>query len=156
MVALDPATNLDPQTLTNWLQWAAVRLIAMPAGRLKPGGYQSYWPDFAFEEIPGIADLQTNRIRAFAPSSVEIPIIDAIVILPNLCDHPDTRRVIHWRAQVHPVRNYHLLKWDWIAAKLGVHRYTVQRWYRDGLKEVADKAPEETVCRIAAFLDDTI
>lgn len=145
---------LDPQTLASWLEWAAVRLIALPSGRLKPKSPQASWPDFAYEPLPGTSDLRANRIHAPAPSSAEIPIIDAIVVLPNLCDHRDTRRVIHWRAQVHPIRSYHLLKWDWITAKLNVHRYTAQRWYRDGLKEVADKAPKDDVCRISAFLDD--
>lgn len=156
MVDLDYRSKLDPQTLINWLEWAAVRLIAMPAGKLKPTGYRTYWPDIPLEALPGLDDLQVNRIRALAPSSAEIPIVDQIVILPNLCDHIDTRRVIHWRAQVHPIKGYHLLKWDWIAGKLRVHRYTAQRWYKDGLKEVAEKTPDETVCRIAAFLDDRL
>lgn len=144
----------NPQTIVLWLEWAAVRLIAMPTGRLRPAEPRAYWPDITQEPLAGLSDLQINRIRALAPSAAEIPIIDEIILLPNLCSKPDVRRVIHWRAQIHPIRHHHLLKWDWISHKLNVHKYTAQRWYKTGLQEVADKAPQATVCRITTFMQD--
>jgi hypothetical protein len=146
------SNRLDPQTLALWLEWAAIRLIAMPAGRLKPDEPRAYWPDFKFEPIAGLTDLQTNRIRALAPSAAEIPIVDLIILLPNLSSHRETRLVLHWRAQVHPLSNRRLLSWDWITQKLHVKRHTAQRWHKLGLSEVADKAPMDTVYRITTFM----
>jgi hypothetical protein len=146
--------RVDPQTLQSWLEWAAVRLIAMPAGRLYPDQPRALWPDYVRDEFPGAADLQTNRIRALAPSSAEISIVDIIILLPNLCEREPVRKVVHWRCQLHPIRQTRLITWNWIADKLHVHKYTAQRWHRNGLVEISEKIPYETVCRISAFLED--
>jgi hypothetical protein len=147
---------VDPQTLQSWLEWAAVRLIAMPAGRLYPDQPKALWPDYVRDSFPGMKICVVNKIRALAPSSTEIPIIDEIILLPNLCTNRDTRRIVHWRCQLHPVRQTHLLTWDWIARKLHVHKYTAQRWYRNGLAEIAEKIPSDTVWRISTFMEDRL
>lgn len=146
--------QVDPQTLARWLEWAAVRLIAMPAGRIYPDQPRALWPDYVRDPLAGVSDLRVNKIRALAPSSAEIPIIDLIILLPNLSTHKETRQIIHWRAQVHPIRQTHLLTWDWIAKKLHVRKFTAQNWHKIGLQEVAEKVPPEIVWRITTFLDD--
>lgn len=148
MVAL-----LDERTLQTWLEWAAVRLIAMPTGRLKPAQPRALWPDYVQDPLRDWDTKRSAQIRALAPSSAEIPIVDVIILLPNYCQMPEVRKVLHWRAQVHPLRGTHLLKWTWIADKLSVKTYTAKRWHKNGLTEVIDKTPKETVCRIAAFME---
>lgn len=146
--------RIEPKILQSWLEWAAAKLIAMPAGRLKPQAPRALWPDFAYEPIPGASDLRTNRLRALAPSSAEISIVDSIIFLPNLCEKEETRKVLHWRAQVHPITLAHINKWNWIAHKFDVRIMTVQRWHKKGLEEVCAKADQETICRVTAFLSD--
>ncbi len=147
-----PPTTED---VAHWLEWGARKLIAMPAGRLKPADAKAQWPDYVRDNFPGLSDLQTNRIRALAPSAEEITIVDLIIWLPNLCADPNKRRVIHFRAQVHPIRGSHLLTWGWISTKLQIKQHTAKRWYREGLKEIARNVEPERVCRIAAFFSNT-
>lgn len=150
-------TDIDPQTLAFWLEWAAMRLIAMPAGRLSPAQPRALWPDYVrdiydnFHASPG-----ARRLRALAPSSAEIPIVDKITLLPNLCSKVETRKVLHWRAQVHPIRGNNLLTWTWIAQRLEVRTYTAKRWHREGLDEVLEKVPRATVCHLLAFFEATL
>lgn len=147
-------SDITPDELQTWLEWAGAKLIAMPAGRLKPTEPRAVWPEYAQDSRELVEFRRTPRIRALAPSSSEIPIIDEIVILPNVCQKQDVRKVIHWRAQIHPIRNTHLLTWTWIASKLQIRTYTAKKWHDDGLREILRRAPRAQVCRIAAFFHE--
>lgn len=142
-----------PTDITYWLEWAAVKLITLPAGPLKPRDPRALWPDYVRDALPGLADLRTNRIRALAPTSDEIPIMDLITALPLLCDNPDARRIINWRAQIHPLSGRHLLTWPWIAHKLGAKVYTARQLHTKGLHQIAVRVPHATVCRISTFFN---
>lgn len=143
-----------PDELQIWLEWAAAKLIAMPAGRLKPTEPRAFWPDYSQDKFQILEFRRSLKIRALAPSAAEIPVMDAIVLLPNLCTEEPVRKVVHWRAQIHPIRRSHLLTWTWISTRLDVRAYTAKRWHQKGLEEILVKASPETVCRIAAFMRD--
>ena len=144
--------DLTPSELQVWLEWAGARLIAMPGGRIGPSNTKVIWPDYAQDSFEVLEFRGAVPIRASAPSSTEIPIVDEILLLPNVCAKDYTRRVLHARSLVHPINGRYLYKWTRIAELLAVKAYTARRWYNEGLVEVISKAPEDKVCRIAAFL----
>ncbi len=147
--------DLTPQELQVWLEWAGARLIAMPGGRIGPAKTRVIWPEYAQETFE-VLDFRTALpIRAAAPSSKEIPIVEEILLLPNVCAHDYTRRVLHARSLVHPINGRYLYKWTRISALLEVKAHTARRWYKEGLDEVIRKAPHDSVCRIAAFVSLT-
>lgn len=147
-------TQLSPAELQTWLEWAGARLIAMPGGRIKPDELRCVWPAFSQEVYQVLEFRGRLSIRAAAPSSAEIPIMEQILLLPNVCGWQNTRRVLHARSLVHPLNGRHLYNWTRLAEKLETERRAVRRWFMRGLEEVVKKAEPEAVCRIAAFFAD--
>jgi hypothetical protein len=144
--------QLTPTELQIWLEWAGARLIAMPGPRIKPADPKVIWPDYEQEKFEVTTFRGALPVRAVAPSSKEVPIVEEILLLPNVCEHSYTRRVLHARSLVHPINGRYLYRWTRIAELLAVKTYTVRRWHKDGLLEVISKAPRDRVCRIAAFV----
>lgn len=144
--------DLQPSTLQTWLEWAGVRLIAMPGKRIGPAEPGVCWPDYEQDPYEVLYFRGLRSIRISPPTPSEIPIIDEILSLPNTCNQITVRRVLHCRALIHPIRGTNLYPWTRVAELLDVKVYTVKRWHRQGLEEASVKAPPEKICRIRAFL----
>lgn len=150
-----PATSSQgpsPDELRAWLEWAGAKLIAMPGPRIGPKAPSTFWPDYSQELFQVLAFRSATPLRAMAPSSVEIPLMELILSFPALCTHQATRRVLHCRALIHPVKQRHLYRWDRIAELLDTKVYTVKYWHRRGLAEVARKIPEEAAEQVTKAL----
>lgn len=144
-------SGLTPLQLRDWLEWAGARLVAMPVGRIKPAGVTVVWPEYSqntFEILDFRAGLS---VRAAAPSASEIPIMEEILSLPNLCSEIHIRRVLHTRALVHPLNRRYIYKWTRVAELLHTNRDMVRRWHARGLREVTAKADPTKICRISQF-----
>ena len=75
--------TLSPQELQAWLEWAGARLIAMPGGRTRPAEPHVIWPEYSQEKFEILTFRSALPLRAAAPSSAEIPIVEEILLLPN-------------------------------------------------------------------------
>lgn len=146
-----PTGAICPEELKSWLEWAGARLIAMPDSGIRPKEYKVAWPDYAQETFQVLEFRGVAPLRANAPSSAEIPIVDEILILPNLCTKEPIRKVLHCRSLVHPVRNVYLYRWTKIAELLNVKVHRVKYWHKIGLEEVCRRADPAKVCRIRQF-----
>lgn len=148
---------LDPATLQTWLEWAGARLIAMPGPRTGPKEPKGFWPaEFSQELFQVLEFRKIPPIRAGAPSSTEIPIMEEILLLPNICTLISTRRILHARALIHPIRGTHLFSWEAIAKKISkeekpMKSYTVKYAHKKGLIEVCKRADPSNVCHILQF-----
>lgn len=151
--ATDMPTEVDPKVLEIWLEWAAAKQIAMPSGLIRPAGIKVAWPEYSVDRFQVLENRRELQLRAVAPSSDEIPIMDAINSLPSLCEREPVRRTIRLRTQIHPIRLTHLMTWNSIAKKLEVKVHIVTAWYKKGLVEIVEKAPKPVVCRIAEFIE---
>lgn len=143
---------VNPDTLEIWLEWAAAKQIAMPSGQLFPSDPRAAWPEYSRDRFQVLEYRRVVQMRALAPSSKEIPIMDAINELPNLCKLREIRQTVRLRTQIHPIRQTHLITWNGVAKKMKTKIHIVRYWYKNGLEEIAEKAPKPIVCRIAAFL----
>jgi len=146
------SAQLSPQDLQMWLEWAGARMIAMPGGRTKPSEPHVIWPEYSQDKFELLEFRKDNPLRASGPSKDEIPIMDEILTLPRYCTDPFKRRVLQSRALVHPINGRNLYSWGKIARILSRDPKTVKAWHTSGLKEVCNKAPQASVCRIRAFL----
>lgn len=145
-------SNLTPQELEEWLEWAGVRLIAMPGKRVGPDEYRNNWPDFS-QEIFQILDFRGGRRVTIAPpNSKEIPIVDEILLLPNLCKSEGKRRVIRARTLLHPVNLRRLFRWDRIASGMSIEIASAKYMYKSGLEEICKKIDYDRVCSISYSL----
>lgn len=144
---------LTPPVLQNWLEWAGARLIAMPGARIKPKEPKVIWPEYDQEKFEILSFRAAIPIRAGAPSSTEIPIVDEILLLPNVCDDIYKRRILHARSLVHPISRRYLYNWKRISELLHTSPSIVKSLHVKGLKEACMKADPEHVCRIASFFN---
>lgn len=142
----------SPEEVQTWLEWAGSRLIALPVPGLKPNEIKITHFEYSQDRFQILDFRGQLPLRAGAPSSAEIPIMDLILTLPALCAWQNHRRVLHLRALVHPISGRHLYTWAKLARKIACDPRTVKTWHRQALVEVTDKAPSETVCRISAFI----
>jgi len=146
-------TNLTPEELQTWLEWASARLLATPSQRIKPQEPGVLWPAYSQDKFE-ILDFRAGiALRALAPSSAEIPIMDEILLLPNLCTTSLSRRAIRLRSLVNPLTGSHLYKWHEIASKLETKQYTTRHAYQVGLTEIIKRTPRPTIARIGIFMD---
>lgn len=140
-----------PDLISDWLEWAGVRLLAQPTNKIKPAGPKVIWPDFA-QEVFQVLDFRSgNLLRASPPSAPEIPIMEEILLLPNLCAKVETRRILHARCLLNPLSYRHINSWTKIARLVHSNRESVRLDHQKGLLEVARKIPPPKVCRISAF-----
>lgn len=147
---------LTPETLKFWLEWASARLLAIPSSRIKPQDSSVIWPEYSQDRFE-ILDFRANiMLRALAPSSAEIPLMDEILLLPNLCFSEKRRRAIRLRSLVNPVNNHHLFSWARLAERLSSDPKSVKRLYLRGIEEVSRKVPRDQVCRISTVLYEDI
>lgn len=148
------SSTLAPSELKIWLEWAGARLIAMSGGKVGPKNYKVAWPDYGQDVFEVLNFRGGVSLRAMAPSSTEISIMEEILLLPNLCEKDYVRRVLHLRALVHPLNGRYLFPWPRISKRLEVTKLsTVKYWHRKGLVEVISKAPKDKVRLISDYID---
>lgn len=111
--------------------------ISSPA----PREYKSFWPDYADDHQA--YGYTGERLRPAQPRSVEIELMDKLLLWPNLIDDVLIRRIINARALVTPVANRYLYSWNKLGVMIGTDPRRVVRLHKKGLIEIADKLPPE-------------
>lgn len=145
-------SDLTPEELQGLLEWAGARLVALPTSKIRPNDIRVIWPDYSQNQFEILEFRKNAPLRASGPSKDEIPIMDEILLWPNLSTVEIRRRVLHARLLVHPIRGHNLLSWARLAKKIGSDPRTLKRAHEIGLIEVGRKIPESHVCRITAAL----
>lgn len=147
--------RIPPPVIKTWLEWAGARLIALPGHRVGPQDIRVIWPEYDQEKFQILDFRKGLAVRSLGPTSTEMPFVEEILRLPNLCSDVNVRRVLHKRALIHPTRGTHIFRWDRVAKDLHVKKiYTIKRWHREGLLEVGEKITLDTVERLLKFFDE--
>ena len=147
-------SDLTPQELEEWLEWAGVRLIAMPGKRIGPDEYRSFWPDFSQDKFE-ITEFRIGLgIRMMAPSNKEIPIVEEILTLPSLCKDIRGRRTLHMRSLLHPINLRHIFPWKRIAEILQSDPRTISKLHHRCLIQVAQAIPPAQVYSLSSRLQE--
>ena len=147
-------TDLSPETLQFWLEWAGARLVAMPGGTNRPNSPRALWPEYSQDKFELVKFRGQLPLRVNGPSKDEILIMDEILLLHNLSEYVVRRRLIHCRSVVHPITGRNIYSWRRIAKLLKSDPKVVHRWYDLGLLEVSRRVPPEQVCRITLALEE--
>lgn len=145
--------RISPAGLQQWLEWASARLLAMPSDKIKPREPRALWPEYSQDKFELIEFRSRISLRALAPSSHEIPVMDEILLLPNLCSNQVARRIIRLRSLVNPLNNHHLNRWAEISTKLSIKQYTATNLYKQGLCEITKRAKPQGVRNIRLFFE---
>lgn len=147
--------EISASILENWLFWAGSRLVALPTERIFPTEPRVCWPDYSVERFQILEFRRNNRIRVSPPSKDEIPIMDEILLFPNLCCFILRRRVIHLRLLTNPVTLNPINSWNKVSKTLATSVPRSKRLYYSGLAEIADKIPPEKIRFIADYFAET-
>lgn len=148
--------SLTPNELQMWLEWAGIRLIAMPGGRIGPATYRVFWPDYETDKYQVLDKRSIRPVRVVPPNGKEIPLVENILLLPNLCEKDFTRRILHVRALLHPVNMRHLYPWKRVAEAVQMKESNAKYYHKIGLQEVCRKVDEQTVCSISRRLNEIL
>lgn len=122
-----------------WLEWAGIRLIAMPGPRAGPSEFRGFWPDYSQERFEIISFRARIALRVAAPGPSEIPLMEQILLLPNLLQPSESERIqmmrkaIRKRTLLHPITERHLFSWARLAKDLETSRFIAQGLYEDGI-----------------------
>lgn len=149
-------SDLTPNELCRWLEWAGMRLLATPSIRIKPQEPIVAWPEYSQDQFEILNFRAGIVLRSLAPSSTEIPLMDEILLLPNFCFSTNRRRVVRLRTLVDPLNSHYVFSWARIAEKLDSGPRAIKHMYLLGLEEISRKVPPAQVCRISAALDQGI
>lgn len=141
---------ITSELLERWLFWAGAKLIAMPSERIKPAEPKAIWPEYGIDRFQVLEFRNKLRVRIPPPSNDEIPIMDEILLFPNLCEAVNRRRAIHLRLLTNPITLNPINSWNKIAAKLHTSVPKAKRFYYSGITETLAKLPD---CRIARITD---
>jgi hypothetical protein len=148
-------SNLSPSELQTWLEWAGARLVAMPSTSIGPRRLKVIWPEYSQDQFE-VLDFRGNiPLRASAPSKEEIPIMDEILLLPNLCNYDIYRKLLHYRMLVHPISGRHLRSWRWLGRKLHCDHKTAMYKHEMALQDCAARISNEIVIRLQDLLSDS-
>lgn len=153
-------SDLTPPRLEEWLEWAGVRLIAMPGKRVGPNGYKISGLEYSQEVFQVLEFRAALPVKVAPPSNMEIPIIEEVLTLPNLIKDVGKRRVVRVRTLLHPINGRHLYKWDRITETLGringkkISTASVKYMYKSGLEEICKKIDADKVCSISNTLSN--
>lgn len=148
------APPISSETLQLWLEWAGGKLLALPASKTKPQKLHGFWPAEYQQNPYEILDFRPKEslsIRGASPTAEEIPYMDRILTLVNLCGDMRFRRVMHARSLVFPFNGRYLYPWTRLAEVLNVSRNTVKTWHHHGLLEVCKQIPFTEYDQINAF-----
>lgn len=143
---------LTPKLLQVWLEWAGQRLEAISVGKIKPSGPKVIWPEYSQDKFQVLEFRKNAPSRNSGPSSAEIPIMDEILLLPNLCSDELSRRIIHRRLLIHPISGRYKFRWDEVAKEFDLKISNAKFKHKKGLEEIVKKIPHPKVCRLNAFV----
>lgn len=129
------------------LEWAGVRLMAMPTSAPGPAKLKAAWPSYALDPFAAYG-YNGVQVRAPAPSSAEISTLDLIYDLIMLVEDQPTRRILQARSLLHPANLRNLHSWSSIALMLDIDRRTVRRWHSDGLACIAESVEPKVLAEI--------
>lgn len=147
--------QVSSEILERWLFWAGAKLIAMPAERIKPAQPKAIWPDYAIDRYQILEFRQKIKVRIPPPSNDEIPIMDEILLFPNLCEFVNRRRVIHLRLLTNPVSGNPINSWEKISRILRTSVPRTKRFYYSGITEIGGKLSNEKIAKIGGFFADS-
>lgn len=148
--------NLTPNELKSWLEWAGVRLIAMPGGRIGPKQPRALQLDYSQDEFQVLDFRGIIPVKVAPPGSKEIALIETILLLPNICEKQVTRRILHVRSLLHPLNMRYLYPWSRVAEILKIKISSAKYFHKIGLDEVCRNAPRDMVCSIHAGLIEAL
>lgn len=77
-------------------------------------------------------EADRNRVR-FVPSSRQVHAMEECLEWLHHIKDRRHRKVVFARSHVHPDSGRHFTKYTSLARHMGVHQYTLRRWYRDGI-----------------------
>ena len=152
---MNHTVDFSPETLRSWLEWAGGKLLALPSPHLKPQKPRALWPDYMQNpyEVTHFRPKESFPLHVAAPTAEEIPFMDRILILPNLCPDQRFRRIIHSRSLVYPFNGRYLYTWVRLANILHVSNATVKTWHKKGLLSVCRKISAEELREIGEFME---
>lgn len=133
----------------NWLEWAGSNLLALRVRSPAPSGYRSFWPDYADESLAYGWTAET--LRAPAPSKFEIPVMDAILLLPSLLTDVNLRVILHKRSLVTPVSRRYVWPYNRLAEELHSDARLVARNYLKGITLLAARVPSAQIRTFRQF-----
>lgn len=149
-----PNIVVDRELLINWLSWAGAKLIAMPTERIKPREPKACWPDYATDVFQVLEFRRQIRVRVPAPNKDEIPIMEEILLFPNLCSFVGRRRVLHLRLLTNPVSGRPINSWEKTAARMNTSVDRAKRLHSAAINEVLFKLAPERANFVLQFFTD--
>lgn len=143
--------GVTPSEVQSWLEWAGMRLLAMPGQNPFPASQRALWPDYPQDANTayGYTDVP---LRAGRPTKAEIPIVDEILTLPLLVQNQTERRIVQARSLVTPISQRYLYSWSKIARMLHTDRRAVIRWHMHGLRDIIIRVDNDTVRKITLIV----
>src|ERR1700691_717930 len=143
---------IDANYVITCLEDAGATQIAMRVPGCYPAGYKSNWPDIVREFCDFVGGGSASgwaleELRPAVPSAAAITRMDevfgwvaaAIPLQPaprgSASKWSDSllRRVVLFRAAVHPITGIHLRSWRHVARILGSNHNTVKIWHSAGI-----------------------
>lgn len=153
------ATETQLSTLKTWLEWAGGRFISLPNKHLKPAGIRIFWPDYSPDIYEVLNIKKTLPVRALAPSSEEIDLMDKILALPasikpagaenpRLDEGYRRRRIIWLRLLTNPITQRHKINWYKVAELEHISVYKAQQYHEKGLREIWVRTPDSHLANL--------
>jgi hypothetical protein len=117
---------------------AGATLFALPIPMFaRPSVKMTWWPLAKVTFSDAIGQHFKPRVTYPQPSAARIDAMDeALTWLPLVANVPK-RRIVAARLLTHPVSGKPIHSFGAIADATGLHRATAQRWWEDGVEEIA-------------------
>lgn len=127
-----------------------LRMLPMPIDGM-PAGDRSNWPEIVrtvadragwivaadSPEYLRQGDADRNRVRLMA-SVDQIREMDECLAWLMLIRDGRHRKVVFARSHVWPESERPMAKYTRLAREIGVHAYTLKRWYRRGIRDICE------------------
>lgn len=127
-----------PEEIQLWLEWAGEILLSLRVNGVYPQQFRSFWPDYP-DDILTAYGYTPERTTRVVPSAQDVSLSDKVLGLIPLVLNTRTRRIIHMRSLISPIRSSHIYSWSRIAQILHSNRAEVKTQYDRGLAIVSSK-----------------
>ncbi len=121
----------------SWLEEAGGTIMMMDARGCFPAGHRSFWPDILreFSDLVGVhPEPELPRLR---PTAAQITRAEEALQWLLYIQNIRNRRIVAARMLVRPETGRHVFSWRKLGEKFRASHDAAQRWYRDGLLEIA-------------------